>query len=58
MSDSEPAIKKSKGRATENLPGVEAAPKESPEGDHQANGVAEAAVNTLKSIKTCDSANH
>ena len=25
-------------------------PKEAPEGDHQANGVAEAAVNTLKSI--------
>ena len=46
MSDSEPAIKKLKGRATENIPGVEAVPKEAPEGDHQANGVAEAVANT------------
>ena len=47
-SDNERSLVALKTKAVESLPGVEAVPKESPEGDHQANGEAEAAVREVK----------
>ena len=47
-SDNERSLLSLKAKAVESLPGVEAIPKESPEGDHQANGEAENAVKEVK----------
>ena len=47
-SDDEPAVLKLKDRVSESLPVVEVVPKESPTGDHAANGAAESAVKELK----------
>ena len=55
-SDNEPSILKLKDSICDSLPSVEMVPKESPEGDHAANGAAENCVKEIKgqsrSIKT------
>ena len=47
-SDGEASIKAMKAKAIEGLKGIEAIAQESPEEDHQANGLAEAAVREVK----------
>ena len=47
-SDGEPAIKAMKAKAIDGLKGIEAISQETPEGDHQANGLAEVAVREVK----------
>ena len=48
MSDGEHAMKRLKDAAAKACEGVEAIPRESPVGDHQANGAAESAVRSVK----------